>query len=230
MRGQFQLAACSALLVVAGAITACGGDDDTGEMMGSVGAGGRSTKAGSGTPSAGAGSAAAGTGGAAAGSGGGGAPAAALTCDGAKDGSGAELHAAAAAALLPVPSNAGCAFTSCHNMGSHKANLTLLEMPNDLTTQLVGKAACEVPSYQLVDTSGGDMALAKSWLWQKFVAPAGSDGQLTPKPEWGEPVLSCGQESGFGLRMPRTNTSMLLTQSKLEAVRDWICAGAPGPS
>jgi hypothetical protein len=228
MRGQLQLAACSALLVVAGAMTACGGDDDAGD---SGGAGG-STKAGTGTPSAGAGSAAAGKGGsgrAAAGSGGG-AASAPLTCKGAKEGAPAELHAAAAAALLPVPSNLGCAFSSCHDMSSKKAKLTLLAMPNDLMTQLVGKASCEVPSYQLVDTSGGDMALEKSWLWQKFVAPAGSDGQLTPKPEWGDPVLSCGQESGFGLRMPRSNSSMLLTQSKLEAVRDWICAGAPGPN
>jgi hypothetical protein len=115
-------------------------------------------------------------------------------------------------------------------MGSKKANLTLLETPNDLKMQLVGKAACEVPSYQLVVATGGDTALAKSWLWQKLTAPAGTDGQLVPKPEWGTAVLTCGQESAFGLRMPRSFSADLLTQSKLEAVRDWICAGAPGPS
>lgn len=229
MRGQLHSAVCFALLVVGGAIMACG-DDDMDSTMGSGGSGGKSTKAGSGAPSAGAGAAAAGKGGAA---GGGGSTSAPLTCAGAKTGTPAELHAAAAAALLPTAANKGCAFSSCHDMSAKKAGLTLLEMPNDLKMQLVGKAACEVPSYQLVDTSGGDMALAKSWLWQKLTAPASSDGRLTPKSEWGTPVLSCGQgaEQGFGLRMPWSGLADLLTPaSKLEAVRDWICAGAPGPS
>ena len=103
-------------------------------------------------------------------------------------------------------------------------------MPNDLNKLLVGKASCEAPALPLVDGSGGDGALAKSWLWQKFVAPAGSDGQMIAKPEWGTAVLTCGQEKEFGLRMPRSQTADLPTESKLKAIRDWICAGAPGPT
>ena len=228
MRGQLHFAACSAVLVVAGLLSACGGDDDTTPMAG-AGGGSAGTAAGAGAAGLGvmAGASAAGT--AAAGSGGSGSGD--LTCAGAKKGTPAELHAAAALALLPTATNKGCAFSSCHDMSSKKAGLTLLEMPNDLRMQLVGKVACEVPTYQLIDTTGGDAALAKSWLWQKFVAPAGSDGQLTPKPEWGTAVPSCGQEMGFGLRMPRSQSADLLTPpSKLEAIRDWICAGAPGPT
>lgn len=221
MRGQLHFAMCSVVLVVAGVVSACGGDDGAG------GAGSAGTAAGSGS-GAGGSAAGVGAGGAAAGSGGSGGGG--LTCASAKQATPAELHAAAAAALLPVATNKGCAFSSCHDMSSKKAGLTLLETPNDLRMQLVGKAACEVPAYQLVATTGGDTALAKSWLWQKFTAPAGSDGQLTPKPEWGTAVLTCAQESGFGLRMPRSQSADLLTASKLEAVRDWICAGAPGPS
>jgi hypothetical protein len=224
MSGQLHFAACSAVLLVAGVLSACEADGPIATPMAGAGVTAGVGAAGMGMT---AGTSAAGT--AAAGSGASGTGA--LTCATAKKGTPAELHAAAALALLPTATNKGCAFTSCHDMSSKKAGLSLLETPNDLRAQLVGKVACEVPAYQLVDATGGDMALAKSWLWQKFVAPAGSDGQLVPKPEWGTPVTTCGQEMGFGLRMPRSQSADLLTpQSKLEAVRDWICAGAPGPT
>ena len=142
----------------------------------------------------------------------------------------AQLHAAAMAALLP-PAYRGCAFSSCHDMNSKKANLTLLEAPADLRMQLVGKMACEAPTLPLIDTSKGDAALEKSWLWQKLVAPSNGSGELVPKPEWGTAASGCGQDTGmgFGVRMPRTGSDMKLSDEKLAAIRDWICAGAPGP-
>lgn len=145
----------------------------------------------------------------------------------------AALHQAAAMALLPVSTpNGACSFSSCHDAASKKANLALLAtMPLDLKTPTVGKPACEVPSMVLVAAGGGDMALAKSWLWQKLVAPADSGGVIAPKPEWGTMTGSCGQEGGesFGVRMPRSLTDTLLGADRLTAVRDWICGGAPGP-
>jgi hypothetical protein len=216
MKVRLGFAARAGLVFVAVASAAACGDDGETPPLG--GAGGAAVMAGSGA------------GGPAAGSGGGSGD---LTCATAnKTASPAMLHAAATMALLPTAANKGCAFSSCHDANSKKANLTLTETPADLRMQLVGKAACEVPTYQLVDTSGGDMALAKSWLWQKLTAPANSSGELTAKPEWGTAASGCGQMSGsgFGIRMPYSGTNMLLTPaSKLEAIRDWICAGAPGP-
>jgi hypothetical protein len=227
MRLQLHIAARAVLFGVVATAFGCGGDD--GGSSGSAGSDGHAGQH-AGASGSMAGSSSSGRGGAAAGSGGGGANDD-LTCASAKKGMPAELHAAAAAALLPTATNKGCAFSSCHDMSSMKAKLTLLEAPNDLRMQLVGKMSCEVPTLPLIDTSGGDAALAKSWLWQKLVAPAGSDGQLMPKSDWGTPTTTCGQEKEFGLRMPRSQTADPWTPtSKLQAVRDWICAGAPGPS
>jgi hypothetical protein len=229
MRSQLHIAVRIVLFIsVVATAFGCGGDDD--DPSGGSGTGGH---AGDHAGEAGskAGNSASGSGGSAAGTGGGAAKDDDLTCASAKKGTPAELHDAAAAALLPTATNKGCAFSSCHDMSSMKAKLTLLDTPKDLRMQLVGKMSCEVPSLPLVDTSGGEAALAKSWLWQKLVAPAGSDGQLMPKSEWGVPVTTCGQEKEFGLRMPRSQTADPWTPtSKLQAVRDWICAGAPGPS
>lgn len=159
------------------------------------------------------------------------APGGGLTCAGAKMGAPSALHMAAAMALLPVANQGPCAFGSCHDANAKKANLTLTAMPLDLKMQVVGKLACEVPTMMLVDASGGDMGLAKSWLWQKLAGPAESDGAMTPKPEWGTAASGCSQSSGqmFGARMPFSGTDTQLGMEKLGAVRDWICAGAPGP-
>jgi hypothetical protein len=83
----------------------------------------------------------------------------------------------------------------------------------------------------LVDAAGGDAALAKSWLWLKLAAPADSTGAVTANPAWGTAATSCSQDPGqaFGARMPRSGTDMQLSMEKLTAIRDWICAGAPGP-
>src|SRR5262245_14047199 len=61
-----------------------------------------------------------------------------LTCATATMGTPSALHAAAAAALIPAD-NKECAFSSCHDANSKKANLALLETTADLTMQIVGK-------------------------------------------------------------------------------------------
>jgi hypothetical protein len=221
-RLDFAFAAAALLFAASASFAACGDDSDS--PMGAAGKGGAGKAGGSSAAGKTAGSSAGTSGSASNGE---------LTCAGAAKDTPAALHASAVLALLPTATNKSCAFTSCHDMSSHKAGLTLLEMPNDLRMQIVGKTSCEAPTYQLIDTSGGDTALEKSWLWQKLTAPAGSNGVIEPKSEWGTPVTTCGQasEGMFGLRMPWSNTDMSLTpRSKLEAIRDWICAGAPGPS
>jgi hypothetical protein len=160
-----------------------------------------------------------------------------LTCATASKGAPAALHAAVVSVLLPAmpidPMKKGpCAFSSCHDLGPKKANLILDGTMVDLNALLVGKAACEVPTLKLVDGSGGDAALANSWLWQKLSAPADStDGQIKPNAAWGTAMTGCSQSSGqtFGVRMPASGNAETLPDDKLKAVRDWICAGAPKP-
>jgi hypothetical protein len=138
------------------------------------------------------------------------------------------LRAAASMAIIAKPGS--CAFSSCHDMGAKKAKLIFdMTATGDLHDLTVDKPSCESPNLKIVDSSGGDKALANSWLWQKLIATAGSDGLLATKPEWGTPV-NCGQASNqpFGVRMPFSGSDALLSPaSKLTAIHDWICAGAP---
>jgi hypothetical protein len=101
----------------------------------------------------------------------------------------------------------------------------------DLHAILVDKPSCEVPTLKVVDSSGGDAALANSWLWQKLTAPTDASGDITAQPAWGMGGASCGQDSGqpFGVRMPKGAGTDVIQASKLNPIRDWICAGAPGP-
>lgn len=135
-----------------------------------------------------------------------------------------DLHAAAAAILTPMTP---CGFSSCHQ-GNGKAGLVLTDVA-DLAAQMVGKPACEAPNLMLVDGSGGDAGLANSYLWQKLTAPAVAGGQLVGDPAWGTPG-NCGQEVGsYGGRMPLAGSPDVPGEERLGPIRDWICAGAPGP-
>jgi hypothetical protein len=135
------------------------------------------------------------------------------------------LHAAAAAVLTVA---SPCGFGSCH-AGQGKAGLVLLNA-TDLRMTMVGKASCQVPAIPLVDAAGGNAGLANSWLWLKLTAPADASGVMTGDAAWGAGV-NCGQSGGqmYGLRMPWSNTDTPLEDARLAAVRNWICAGAPGP-
>lgn len=146
--------------------------------------------------------------------------------DCAKDSSadGAALHQAALDVLSPMTP---CGFSSCHSSRTKAAGLTLLEA-KDLRTLLVDKTACEAPELPLVDGSGGKAALARSWLWLKLTSDVDAQGALPDNASWGM-AKSCGQspDQPYGVLMPLE--SGMLEEERLDAIRSWICAGAPGP-
>lgn len=118
-----------------------------------------------------------------------------------------------------------CAFGSCHNASKKAAQLSLVVGTN--LAELVGKPSCESPNLKLVEAGGGDAALAKSWLYQKLAAPVDGSAALVPDPAWGTPG-QCGQMGDFGMRMPLAGGAEGVGEAKLNAMKEWICAGAPG--
>jgi hypothetical protein len=141
---------------------------------------------------------------------------------------GSAAHAAAAEVLsMESP----CGFSSCHVAPNGKASLVLKGV-TDFHAAMVGKMSCEANTIPLVDGKGGDAALQNSWLWIKLTAPASaSGGTLTPQSTWPAAPGTCGQMSGFGTRMPQDFTATVLDMgvARLAKIRNWICAGAPGP-
>ncbi|HET8932937.1 MAG TPA: hypothetical protein VFN67_05840 [Polyangiales bacterium] len=140
----------------------------------------------------------------------------------------AEIYAAVAAAYLPTEASPmlPCAFGSCHNASKKAAQLQLTVGMN--LAELVGKQSCESPNLKLVEAGGGDAALAKSWLYQKLAAPVDGSAALVPDPAWGMPG-QCGQMGDFGMRMPISGGPDGVGEAKLAVMKEWICAGAPGP-
>jgi len=174
----------------------------------------------------------AGTGAAGSGAAGTGAASAVFTCAMADKTTPPAMLGTAAAAVIVVQtaSMAGpCAFSSCHDTSAKKAKLILDgSAGKDLHALMVDKASCESAMLKLVDSRGGDAALANSWLWQKLTAPAVMDGTLTTEPTWGTPT-NCGQMANqpFGVRMPFSGDATTLDAAKLATIGSWICAGAP---
>jgi hypothetical protein len=150
-------------------------------------------------------------------------------CDGAdKSVTGSAAHAGA---LEILSMESPCGFSSCHIPPTGKGTLVLKGV-TDLRAALVGKMSCEAGTIPLVDGKGGDAALQNSWLWQKLTAPADSSGgMLMAQSTWGAMAGTCGQMGGFGTRMPQDFTAMVLDSGtgRLSKIRNWICAGAPGP-
>lgn len=151
-------------------------------------------------------------------------------CSAATAGMPSALHAAAVEALAAMPPSSSCGgSTSCHQ-GVGKAGLVLLNVA-DLRTALVDKPSCEAPAIPLVDDSMGDAGLNNSWLWTKLTAPTDASGALTSNTAWGTSG-SCGQTPSqpYGLRMPWGFAgTTYLSEANMAKVRNWICAGAPGP-
>jgi hypothetical protein len=141
----------------------------------------------------------------------------------------AMLHAAMVTTFTQTTGTmASCAASSsCHQMSSPKAMLTLGGV-TDLRTALVDKKSCIAPMVPLVSGMGGDAALANSWLWIKLAAPLDGNGNIPFKPEWGTPGATCGvmTPGTGGIRMP---FGVDPEAPQLAVVRNWICAGAPGP-
>jgi hypothetical protein len=206
------------LMCLIAVLAACpsGDDDDSTNMMGS------------GTGGTGTGGMMAGTGGMMGTSGMGGGNGLTGACaDADISAGGPALHMAAAAVLTPA---SPCGFSSCHT-GAGKAKLTLMGS-TDLKTLLVDKPSCEAPTLPLISSMGNEAGLEHSWIWQKLTAMTDTSGvgTIVSKPEWGMSA-SCGQDGDkpFGIRMPWTNSDMMLDATKLASIKAWICAGAPGP-
>jgi hypothetical protein len=246
------------VIAVLGSLAGCAKDDGDDDAMNAgtggatAGAGGSTMVAGSGGVIAGAGGAAAGaggsvagTGGAAAGAGGSVAGAGGMMAGtggagmagmggGAMDCSTADmtatpaaLHAAAAEVLT---AQSPCGFSGCH-VGTTPAAMLTLMGSTDLHMTLVDKVPCEAPNMKLVDGSGGDAALMNSWVWIKLTAMASDTTGIMEQASFGTPGV-CGQMSGqkYGVRMPATTPAAeTLSQERLTKIRNWICAGAPGP-
>jgi hypothetical protein len=137
----------------------------------------------------------------------------------------AALHANAAMALQSTTCSGS---TSCHQ-GSGKAKLVLKDMPN-MRAALVDKMSCEAPNIPLVDSSGNAKALMNSWLWIKLTGPLSGSGDVMGNAAvFGTPG-NCDQASTgtYGIRMP-FGFGATMTWGDANKVRDWICAGAPGP-
>lgn len=135
----------------------------------------------------------------------------------------AMLHRAALDVLTPATP---CGFSDCHT-GRGKAGLVLMGAV-DLRSVLVGKPACEAPAVPLVDGRGGDQSLQNSWLWLKLTSETDVDGALPMNAAWGV-GQSCGQlpTQPYGVVMPLASPP--LSGAQKDAIRAWICAGAPGP-
>jgi hypothetical protein len=142
---------------------------------------------------------------------------------------GSMAHADALSILTPTTP---CAVSACHGGGTGQAMLVLGGV-TDLRATLVDKPACEAPALKLVDSQGGDAALANSWLWQKMTAPTmtGMD-TLIVQASWGTaascPTTFGSMTMGFGDRMPYGSLKTVDAPA-LAKIRNWICSGAPGP-
>jgi len=140
--------------------------------------------------------------------------------------------AAHAGALSVIGQMMTCGISLCHGGTVGQAKLVLLGA-TDLKATLADKPSCEAPTMPLVDSRGGDVALGNSWLWQKLTAPTDEMDVLIVQPSWGTPGtcpttgFGSMMTSGFGSRMPKGGRT--LEAPSLAPVRNWICAGAPGP-
>jgi len=188
-------------------LTACGADDDDGGAgFGAMGGGGASGSSGAG------------------GSAGGKMPTGECAMANLSIGNSA-LHANA---MMALTSNTCSGSTSCHQGNPGKAMLSLKDK-TDMRALLVGKPACNAPNLHLVDGRGDAAALANSWLWIKLTGTVNSTNEVTGMASWGTPG-NCEQPTvgTYGIRMPFGFGSGM-TWSDVNKVRDWICAGAPGP-
>lgn len=136
----------------------------------------------------------------------------------------AELHAAAATVLTATTP---CGFSACHQGSRAKAGLRLGGV-TDLRAYLVDKPACESSTLPLVKSGGGEGGLANSWLWVKLTSPVDAAGALPNDARFGA-VTNCGQSGSepYGQLMPLG--AGMLEEIDLAPIRNWICAGAPGP-
>lgn len=140
----------------------------------------------------------------------------------------------------------GTTSRSCHGGSRGSANLNF-ELPlsegRPITDELVGVAACQYDRLNLVEPGDPEA----SWLWIKLTGDHDASGRLqfTPAADWDPgierradgtypPSICPSVEDGeitFGYLMPQNvDNPQLLPARELTMIREWILAGAPGPS
>lgn len=147
-------------------------------------------------------------------------------------------------ALIDV--SCGSASSSCHGgvRGSARLNFQVLaDEGRPYTDALVGVESCEYDFIPRVDPGNPD----GSWLMVKIEGAHDAEGELTftPDPGWDSglvprmdgsyPPSQCPLvEDGaltFGYAMPESRGDPLpLEPAQIALFREWILAGAPGPS
>lgn len=138
--------------------------------------------------------------------------------------------------------------SSCHggtSSGKARLNLALaIEETGDLRTALVDVDACQYDFLKRVNPGHPEL----SWIMQKLDGDYDSDTGLlnfTPDPSW-DPGIERGEDGKypssrcpttkdgelyFGLVMPyHKNAPDPLEAREVEMFREWIAAGAPGPT
>jgi hypothetical protein len=138
----------------------------------------------------------------------------------------------------------GCAFNSCHGgsgQGASMLNLQTAIADGTLVEDLVDVPSCQYSAMPLIDPGDPD----NSWLWIKVAGAHDAMGRLefTPDPSWepgitpdamgNYPSSTCPLTQGgdivFGTIMPQGAPNGL-DASRAATIREWIEAGAPGPT
>jgi hypothetical protein len=119
-----------------------------------------------------------------------------------------------------------CALSSVCHADRGSADLTF-EGLSDITMPLNGVASCQYPPMPRVDPGNPD----NSWLMIKLDGMYDGEGniQFTPEPGFTPPTGDPNCET-FGTIMPSNATPVPLPMREVTMFREWIRAGAPGPS
>lgn len=126
-----------------------------------------------------------------------------------------------------------CAYTRCHS-GAIIGGALELTRGTDYWATLVDIPACEYERMKRVEPGDPE----HSWLMVKLTAPFRDRDDpnadyiyFDPPADWDPGVRACRDETEdgtplFGQRMPTTVPNML-PADEIEAIREWIAAGAP---
>ncbi len=119
-----------------------------------------------------------------------------------------------------------CSLSSACHASRGRAGLTY-EGLMDFTEPLVGVPSCQYPPMPRVDPGNPD----NSWLMIKIDGMYDADGNIEFTPEAGfTPPTGDPDCETFGTVMPQNATPIPLPMREVTMFRDWIAAGAPGPS
>jgi hypothetical protein len=149
--------------------------------------------------------------------------------------SSSDLDGATRSALYASAANVvvtSCSFIRCHDPTLPPGGAGLIfQNGADIRLPLVGVTSCEYDAMNRVEAGEPE----NSWLMVKLTAPRDASYEIqftatkkyTPHTECGTPVGADGMPT-FGFGMPATG-QFQLDAADIDAFRQWIAAGAPGP-